>query len=43
MVSNVHYTNPEPLHNDDGSLSLSLSLFIVIMHYHLHIKQQHKT
>ena len=41
MVSNVHYTNPEPLHNDGGSLSLlslslSLSLFILIMHYQLH-------
>ena len=27
MVSNVHYTNPEPLHNDGGSLSLSLSIY----------------
>ena len=27
MVSNVHYTNPEPLQNDGGSLSLSLSLY----------------
>ena len=40
MVLNVHYTNPEPLQNDGGSLSLSLSLsfFILIMHYQLHNK-----
>ena len=32
MVLNVHYTNPEPLQNDGGSLSLSLSLFLFFKH-----------